>query len=186
MNSSLEAMNLSSAYILVGAIFCLIGGLTFLNNSRWAAMLNALPRNRVAGILLWSAALTWFFFHLTTMSEVDFAGFPRWSFFALFGGAGFLAFKFLSDLLPLRALAVLTLFASNELLKIGFGQTPYSCVLAGTSYLLIIGALWVGAAPYVLRNAIDYTTQNSTRSRIVGSIIFLIGLLNFSAILFLP
>lgn len=179
-------MNLSSAYILVGTIFCLIGGLTFFNSSRWAIVLNALPRNRIVGILLWSATLSWFFFHLTTMSEVDFAGFPRWSFFALFGGAGFLAFKFLKDLLPLRALAILTLFACNELLKIGFGQTPYSCILAGTSYLLIIGALWVGAAPYVLRDAIAYTTQNPTHSRVIGSVISLTGLINLSTILFLP
>ena len=177
-------MDLSSAYLLVGGLFCLAGLLLLCCGERLAAPLNALPRSRVAAILLWSAALTWFFYHLAGISEVDLAGFPRWSFFALFGGAGILAFKFLEDLLSLRAIAVLTLFICNELLKIGFGHTPYSIVLAGTAYLLIVGALWTGASPYVLRNAIAFTTQNTSRARIVGSILFLLGLTNFTASFF--
>lgn len=177
-------MDLSSTYILVGSTLGLIGALLFLFGMRAAPLLNAFPRSHTAGILLWTAALVWFFYHLATMSEVDLAGFPRWSFFALFGGAGILAFKFLSDLLPLRAIAVLTLFVCNELLKIGFGHTPYSCVLAGTAYLLIVAALWGGAAPYVMRNAIAFTTQNAARSRIVGGIIFLLGLTNTTASFF--
>ena len=177
-------MDLSSAYLCVGGVFALAGALFFLFGARFAPQLRAFPRSYLAGVLLWSAALTWFFYHLTTISEVDLAGFPRWSFFVLFGGAGILAFKFLADLLPLRALAVLALFICNELLKIGFGHTPYSCVLAGTAYLLIIGALWAGAAPYVLRNAITFSTDNTTRARLVGGGIFLIGIANLVAVFF--
>lgn len=178
-------MNLFSAYCLLGSVFCVLGALVFGFGVRSASTLNAFPRSRLAGVLLWSAALAWFFYHLTTMSEVDLAGFPRWSFFAVFGGAGLLAFKFLEDLLPLRALAVLTLFSCNELLKIGFGQVPYSWILAGTSYLLIIAALWVGASPYVLRNAIAFTTETEKRSRIVGAVLFAIGAANWGTLLFI-
>lgn len=177
-------MDLSSAYVLVGSVFGFAGAFLFFFGVRSASVLNAFPRSKIAGTLLWAAALTWFFYHLSTISEVDLAGFPRWSFFVVFGGAGILAFKFLPDLLPLRALAVLTLFACNELLKIGFGHTPYSWVLAGTAYLLIIGALWAGTAPYVLRNAIAFSTQTATKSRIVGGIIFLTGIANLAASFF--
>ncbi len=177
-------MDLSSAYLLVGGAFSLAGLLLFCCGERLAAPLNALPRSRAAAVLLWSATLTWFFYHLAGISEVDLAGFPRWSFFVLFGGAGLLAFKFLEDLLSLRAIAVLTLFACNELLKIGFGQTPYSVVLAGTAYLLIIGALWTGASPYVLRNAIAFTTRSPAHARGVGGGIFLLGLTNLIASFF--
>lgn len=177
-------MDLSSAYLLVGGVFGIAGALLFFSGNRLATYLNAFPRSSLAGVLLWSAALTWFFYHLSTISEVDLAGFPRWSFFALFGGAGVLAFKFLADLLPLRAIAVLTLFVCNELLKIGFGHTPYSCVLAGTAYLLIVGALWTGAAPYVLRNAIAFSVKSTTHARCVGSTLFLVGLANLIAFFF--
>lgn len=177
-------MDLSTAYLSVGGVFGLAGASLFFFGARLAPRLNAFPRSYPAGVFLWSAALVWFFYHLSTISEVDLAGFPRWSFFALFGGAGILAFKFLEDLLPLRALAVLTLFICNELLKIGFGHTPYSCVLAGTAYLLIIGALWTGATPYVLRNTIAFSVKNKACARGVGGGIFLIGLLNFIALFF--
>lgn len=177
-------MNLFSAYCVVCAVFCILGAFICFFGFRSAALLNAFPRSQTAGVLLWSSALAWFFYYLATMSEVDFAGFPRWSFFAVFGGAGLLAFKFLKDLLPLRALAVLTLFSCNELLKIGFGQVPDSWVLAGTAYLLIIAALWIGAAPYVLRNAITFTTQSEKRSRLVGTALLAIGIANGIALLF--
>lgn len=177
-------MDLFSAYLLVGGVFSLAGLLLFCCGERLAAPLNALPRSRVAAILLWSAALTWFFYHLAGISEVDLAGFPRWAFFALFGGAGILAFKFLEDLLSLRAIAVLILFVCNELLKIGFGHTPYSVVLAGTAYLLIIGALWTGASPYVLRNAIAFTTQSTSHTRLIGGVVFLLGFTNLIASFF--
>lgn len=177
-------MDLFSAYVLVGGIFGITGILFFLFGTKFARQLNAFPRSASAGMILWAAALTWFFYHLSTISEVDLAGFPRWSFFVLFGGAGILAFKYLAELLPLRALAVLTLFACNELLKIGFGQTPYSSVLAGTAYLLITGALWVGASPYVLRNAITFSTKSAAHSRTVGGGIFLLGLANLIASFF--
>lgn len=178
-------MNLFSAYALTGGVFCAAGAALFFAGTRLAPALTAFPRSRAAGNLLWAAALAWFAYHLATIGEVDLAGFPRWSFFVLFGGAGVLAFRFLADLLPLRALAVLTLFACNELLKIGFGQTPRSCVLAGTAYLLIVGALWVGAAPYVLRDALAFSTRTPGRSRAVGGALLLLGAANLASLLFL-
>lgn len=177
-------MDLSAAYLFVGSTFGIAGALLFFFGTRFASKINAFPRSYLAGVVLWSAALTWFFYHLSTISEVDLAGFPRWSFFLLFGGAGILAFKLLPDLLPLRAIAVLTLFICNELLKIGFAQTPYSCVLAGTAYLLIVGALWAGASPYVLRNAISFSVKSTTHAHCVGGTIFLIGLTNLIASVF--
>lgn len=177
-------MNLFSAYALTGGVLCAAGAALCFAGTRLAPALTAFPRSRAAGNLLWAAALAWFAYHLATIGEVDLAGFPRWSFFVLFGGAGVLAFRFLADLLPLRALAVLTLFVCNELLKIGFGQTPRSCVLAGTAYLLIVGALWVGAAPYVLRDALAFSTRTPGRSRAVGGALLLLGAANLASLLF--
>lgn len=176
-------LSLSTAYIIVGSAFCLLGAIGLLAGTRVAPALLAFPRSQRAGIFLWAGALAWFLYHLNGLSEVDLAGFPRWSLFVVFGGAGALAFKFLKDLLPLRALAVLMLFACNELLSAGFNHVPDSRVLAGTAYLLIIGALWTGASPYILRNAIEKVCVSGKRIRLAGTFFALVGIANLGALL---
>lgn len=179
-------MSLFHAYLVTGGVFVALGAvlLGFSQKGKIADALAALPRSRSVGFLLWALALAWFIWHLMTIPEVDLAGFPRSWLLVLFGGSGLLAFKFLPDLLSLRALAVITLFVSNELLSIGFGQLPYSRVLAGTAYLLIVAALWGGAAPYVWRNAIEKVSSSITAARVGGIIFLLIGIANLVAGIF--
>lgn len=176
-------MNLFQAYLAAGGVLTALGAF-LLCGEKCAPALKALPRSRAAGIVLWGAALVWFFHHLLTIPEVDLAGFPRSWLIVLFGGAGVLAFKFLPDLLPLRGLAVLTLFSCGELLSAGFGQLPYSRVLAGTAYLLIVAALWIGASPYVLRNAVERATKSARNSRLAGTVFLAVGAANLCAGLF--
>lgn len=159
-------MSLFHAYLATGCTLAGFGLLLLFFGEKFSSALTALPRSRVATVVLWGGAFAWFIFHLLTIPNVDLAGFPRSWLIALFGGAGLLAFKFLPDLLALRGLAVLVLFSCNELLSAGFGQLPYSRVLAGTAYLLILAALWGGASPYVWRNAIDWVAR-STRNRVI-------------------
>lgn len=180
-------MTLFEAYLATGGAFTALGLLLILGGEKFAGFLRALPRSRVADIVLWSAALAWFVWHLLTIPEVDLAGFPRSWLLVLFGGAGLLAFKFLPDLLGLRGIAVLILFACSELLSAGFGQLPYSRVLAGTAYLLILAALWCGASPYVLRDAIVRATDSPRARRISGAIFFAVAAANLGAgLLWLP
>lgn len=184
---SLRAMSLELAYWILGGVLSIFGLLLAVVGTRFAALLRPLPRSRAASIILWCGAIAWFLYHIATVAEVDLAGFPRWVVAALFGGAGLLAFKYLDDLLSLRALGVLALFASNELLRAGFGHTPYSCVLAGTTYLLIIAGMWIGAAPYVLRNFIFKTCDSERFARVAGAVILVVGLANVvNALFFLP
>lgn len=177
-------MTLFQAYMATGGVLAVLGLLLCSNSEKFFSALSAFPRSRVAGIVLWGIALVWFVWHLLTIPEVDLAGFPRSWLIALFGGAGVLAFKFLPDLLSLRGLAVITLFYCSELLSAGFGQLPYSRVLAGTAYLLIVAALWGGAAPYVWRKAIEKVSISVTASRVAGGLFLLAGFANLAAGLF--
>ena len=180
-------MTLFQAYLIAGGSLTVLGALLLFFGEKISPALLALPRSRAAALVLWGAAFAWFIYHLMTIPNVDLAGFPRSWLIALFGGAGLLAFKYLPDLLSLRGLAVLVLFACNEFLGAGFGQLPYSRILAGTSYLLIIGALWSGASPYVLRNAIEWTTRSRRNSRLVGAGLVLFGVANlFAGLFWLP
>lgn len=180
-------MTLYQAYLVAGGSLTALGALLLFVGEKISPALLAIPRSRAAAWVLWGAAFVWFIYHLMTIPNVDLAGFPRSWLIVLFGGAGLLAFKYLPDLLSLRGLAVLILFASNEFLGAGFGQLPYSRVLAGTSYLLIIGALWAGASPYVLRNAIEWTTRSLRNLRLVGTGAVLLGCANlFAGLFWLP
>lgn len=174
-------MSLFHAYLATGGTLTALGLLFLFSGERFSSMLGTLPRSRAATIVLWGGAFAWFIFHLLTIPNVDLAGFPRSWLIALFGGAGLLAFKFLPDLLALRGLAVLVLFSCNELLSAGFGQLPYSRVLAGTAYLLILAALWGGASPYVWRNAIDWVAHNPKNRVIAGAGTLALGIANLLA-----
>lgn len=177
-------MSLFQAYMATGGVFAALGVLLLCFGEKTAPALSALPRSRVASAVLWGAALAWFLWHLLTIPEVDLAGFPRSWLVALFGGAGVLAFKFLPDLLSLRGIAVLLLFSCSELLSAGFGHLPYSRVLAGTAYLLILAALWGGASPYVFRDAIAWATRSARNSRLAGTGALLVGAANLCAGIF--
>lgn len=174
-------MTLFQAYLATGGVFALLGVLLIVGGEKFADLLFALPRSRAAGIVLWGAALVWFVWHLLTIPEVDLAGFPRSWLLVLFGGAGLLAFKYLPDLLGLRGIAVLVLFVCAELLSAGFGQLPYSRVLAGTAYVLIVCALWCGASPYVLRNAIERAAGTPRGRCVAGAILLAVGIANLAA-----
>lgn len=177
-------MTLFQAYMATGGVLAVFGLLLCSNSEKFFSVLSAFPRSRTAGFVFWGIALAWFIWHLMTIPEVDLAGFPRSWLVALFGGAGVLAFKFLPDLLSIRGLAVITLFCCSELLGAGFGQLPYSRVLAGTAYLLIVAGLWGGAAPYVWRKAIEKVTISVTVSRVSGGIFLFVGIANLVAGLF--
>ncbi len=180
-------MNLETAYWILGGILAIFGATILVSGPKISPILSRLPRSKSAAVLLWGGALCWFFYHVATLREVDLAGFPRWLVALFFGGAGIAAFKFLNDLLPLRALGVLALFSANELLKAGFAQTPYSLVLASTSYLLIIAGMWVGVSPYVLRDFIFNICEREKFARISGAIFLLVGAANLgNALFFLP
>lgn len=117
-------MSLFQAYSAVGGFFVALGALLIFFGERIAPALEALPRSRAAGFVLWGGALAWFLWHLTTIPAVDLAGFPRSWLLALFGGAGLLAFKFLPDLLALRGLAVLALFFLQRTAVRGLRAAP--------------------------------------------------------------
>lgn len=174
-------MNLFQAYLAAGGVLGAVGVAFLFFGEKFSDALSALPRSRAAGVVLWGAAFAWFMFHLMTIPNVDLAGFPRSWLVALFGGAGLLAFRFLPDLLSLRGLSVLVLFSCNELLSAGFGHLPYSRVLAGTAYLLIVAALWCGAAPYVLRDAIAWTARSPRNARVAGTFALALGAANLLA-----
>lgn len=177
-------MSLFQAYMATGGTLVVLGLLFAFLGEKFARMGLNLSRSRAAAIVLWGGALVWFVWHLMTISEVDLAGFPRSWLLVLFGGAGLLAFKFLPDLLPFRGLAVLALFSCSELLDAGFGQLPYSRILAGTAYVVVVAALWVGAAPYALRDALS-RIENSTKVRVfVATGLLLVGVANLVAGLF--
>ena len=177
-------MTLLQAYLATGGVLVAVGFLLAFRGEKFARVLLSLSRSRAAAVVLWGGALAWFVWHLLTIPEVDLAGFPRSWLLALFGGAGALAFKFLPDLLPLRGIAVLALFSCAELLTAGYGQLPYSRILAGTAYVVVVAALWTGASPYVLRNAFSRVSE-SVRFRVVAAAIFLLaGIANLVAGIF--
>lgn len=168
---------LQIASFAVAAFFSAVAG-TFFCGNVFGALWLKLPRAKAADVVLWTAALVWFFWHLCTLDDVDFAGFPRVPVIVLFMLSGAAAFKFIPDLLGLRAIAVLTLFACNELLAAGFNHVPYSLVLAGTAYILVVAALFVGASPYLLRDWLTWVFASKRNAFIAGTLFSLVAFAN--------
>src|SRR3712207_5137825 len=81
--------------------------------------IRSLPRSRVFGVLLLTAALVWSFWLLWTMEMGEFASFRRPLLIALPIGY-FLVLRFVNEFLAVRALGILFLLAGEPLLEAAF------------------------------------------------------------------
>lgn len=154
-------MSLSQAYFLLAALYALAAELLAASPEA----LRAMPRSRGAAFVLFGAASAWFLYNLTQLGEADLAGIPRQAVLGVFGFSAVAAFKLLPDLLAVRGLAGLLLLTASPLLDAGFGKLPQSLLLATLTYALILFAIAIGTAPYLLRDLIAATLATPARKR---------------------
>ena len=129
----------------------------------------AFLRSAKAAVIPFGGSGLWFLYTLSQLGESDF-GNTRGLLMAVFGGAGILAFFYLSVFLSVRGLCVFSLLLSREFLDSAFMQEPTSrLVLVSLAYALVVAALYLGAVPYRLRDFLTFLYEKPKRARAFGA-----------------
>jgi hypothetical protein len=151
------------AGILAGAFLLLIALPSLLMQNSVRSFATKLPRSRVLGVVLLTAALLWSFWLLSTMEMGEFASFRRPLQIALPIGY-LLVLRFVDEFLAARALGMLFLLAAEPLLNAAFLRYESSRLLVTVfAYLLIVTGLFWVTLPYLLRDAIGWAARSAGR-----------------------
>jgi hypothetical protein len=177
-------MTLFLAYVFLGAALTALGAALSSGSAFMTNVLRSFPRSAAAGVLCFGGGAAWFLWTVFSLGESDLAGFPRNWMLGIFGATALLSFWFLRELLAVRGLAVLMLLVARELLDAAYMQQPLSLVLASTTYVLVVlGIVW-GAAPYLLRDWLEWLLARRGRSLAAGVFIALTGAANLACAFF--
>jgi len=157
--------SLQSAGFVAGALLVLLSLFAIFSPAR--TLLPQFPRSRAAGAALLTIDFIWSFWLLATMEMGEFSNFRRPLQIILPIGF-FLVLKFVDEFLAVRALGVLCLLAAEPLLDAAFLRPETSRLLVTVlAYLMIVAGLFWVTMPYLLRDQINWSSNNVRRWRLV-------------------
>ena len=167
-------MSLFNAILLVGTAFFVLGIVLVADTSVVRSALKAFPRSKAAAYLLFGGAAAWFLSRVAVLSEADFGQYRN----ALFIGFAIVAvfsFFYVAEFLAVRGLAALILLAAGPLLFAGYGTYGIALVYKVAVYFALTAALWLGAQPWRMRDAISWLLRVPGRARWVGAVFAVAG-----------
>lgn len=178
----LYSISLQTTGFIVGAALLLLHAFAMAQPALSQKWLANFPRSTVLGSVLLSIAAIWTFVSIKEMDLGEFAPFRQVMLIGTIIAWG-LTWKFVKELLAVRALGMLALLAAEPLLNAAFLQPPTSrLLLVFLAYAwILLGLVWVGM-PYLLRDQITWVTRNSTRWNLaaVGGLLYGILLIGFA------
>lgn len=171
-------MSLLLATLLPGLLLGALGAALLANTSAVRASLAALPRSRAATWVFFGGGAVWFLWRIAHLSSADFGDY-KIPLFLGFAAVAVLSFRCVPDFLAVRGLAIVVLLAARDLLRAAFMEYahPQRLFLVSLVYLAIIAALYLGAAPYRLRDFLSWLFARGGRARALGGVFLAYGLL---------
>jgi len=175
-------MDLFQFSILTSFFLFVIGLLFALDRSSINTFIRGFPRSLKLSVFFLALGLSWFISrHVMNLSEADFGEY-RWYIGGIATLIGVSSYVFVQDFLAVRALCILVLFYSREVLDAAFLQEPTTRLfLVSLIYLIVVGALYFGAWPYRMRDFLSWLFDKPARPPrfgwgIVGCAVVLLGL----------
>tara|TARA_B100000945_G_scaffold305619_1_gene292271 strand:- start:78 stop:617 length:540 start_codon:yes stop_codon:yes gene_type:complete len=171
-------MNLFEYSLLSSALLLSLGTVFLLRQPVLNEMVQKFPRSQKLSILLLALGLGWFLHrHVQNLSDADFGEYK-----VLIGGlasaVAVLSYLFVKDFLAVRALCILALFYSREVLDSAFLQEPSTRLfLVSLIYVVILLSLYLGAWPFRLRDFFGWLFDKPTRASGLGGLVFGCGLI---------
>jgi hypothetical protein len=173
-------MNLFVYSILTAVLLVAIGTAFAVNRSTINSWIQKFPRSQKLSVLFLSAGFAWFVLgHIKDLSAADFGEYK-----VLIGAVALFicvcSYIYVKDFLAVRALCILCLFYSREVLDAAFLKEPETRLfLVSIIYLLIVASLYFGAWPYRMRDFLNWLFCKPSASIIFGLILAGCGLLLF-------
>jgi hypothetical protein len=164
--------------LLTGLILLFAGGFLACTPAAAEPRAKAFPRSKTAALLFFGGASVWFLLvYVANLGPADFGAYRNFL-FAGFALIAILSFFHVADFLAVRGLAALLLLYAALVLDSAYGMPQATRLyLVGFIYLSIIGALYLAAVPYRLRDWFNWLFRSRIRARILGSIVGAYGLL---------
>ena len=170
-------MSLFYATLATGLFLILCGGTLIVNYNRSQVFLKAFPRSKTATYILMACAMIWFSYKILNLGPADFGAYKP-ILLSIFLAITLASFYLVPDFLGVRALAGLALLIASLLLDAAYMQDPTSRLfLVSFVYLVILLALILGGAPYLLRDAINWFFKNQFRVKLFAYVLCLYGAL---------
>jgi len=180
LHSSLvtSLMSLFLATLLPGLFLMLLGALLAWNDPRVSSTARALPRSQRGAWLFFGAGAAWFLWRLSRLGEADLIFFQTPTpVMLIFGVLAVLAFIYTPDFLAVRGLCILMLLAAEPLLYAGYMDFRWQVYPYKIAVYLGLGlALYLAAAPYRLRDFLEWLFQRHSRTRFAGLVLLTYGL----------
>ena len=157
--------------ILYTGIALIVVGLTFCwNGEPVKRLLIHFGRSKLAAYLVFGIGTAWFIYKVANLSEADEIGFISREFMlAIFIAVSLLSFVYVPDFLGVRGLAIVVLLLSMEMLDISWMlYSTAQCALNIFVYIMVVGALYVGAVPYKWRDFFTWLFAKAKRPRVFG------------------
>jgi hypothetical protein len=173
-------MSLTAATLLPGLLLIVLGVLFLISNSAIVSMWKALPRSKVAAYAFFGLGAAWFVSLVWNLSEADMIIFSSPTPFVIgFTALAVLSFYYVPDFLAVRGLSILTLIAAWPVLMAGYMEFRYPQInfLKVFVYVCIALAIYLGAAPYRLRDFFQWLFSTKGRPRALGVVLTAYGLL---------
>ncbi len=177
-------MSLFLATLLPGLFLALLGAALLWNNSLVGSTAKALPRSNRGAWLFFGAGAVWFIWRCSHLNESDLIFFKTpVPVMIAFGVLAVLAFIYTPDFLAVRGLCVLMLLAAEPLLYAAYMEYehPQRLLMVTAVYLGLALALYLAAAPYRLRDFLEWLFQQPARGRLLGTILLSYGLATAAA-----
>ena len=171
-------MSLFTASFVPGLILILVGLPLLVDLSVFKAALKAFPRSATAGYFVFGAAAAWFLYNILHLSNADFGEYKNLLFVG-FAVVAVLAFKCVPDFLGVRGASALVLIAAGPFLQAAYMEydRPGRLFMVSFVYVCIAAAIWLGAQPWRLRDFFAWLFAYPARSRSLGGLLFVYGLL---------
>ncbi|WP_438480668.1 hypothetical protein [Oleiharenicola lentus] len=177
-------MSLFLATLLPGLFIALLGTLLLINTPAISSTAKAIPRSKRAAWLFFGLAAVWFVWRVSQLGESDliFAKSPK-PLMIGFGVLAVLSFIYASEFLAVRGLSVLMLLAAEPVLSAAYMEYhhPQRLLMVTAVYLGVALAIYLGGAPYRLRDIFEWLFRLPSRPRLVGGILLAYGLATTAA-----
>jgi len=166
-------LSLQLVGLIVGLLLIVSHVFGLLQAESVKSFLTKLPRAKLLGQVLFTAAALWFFLLVQFMDLGEYTSFKP-KILVVTVAAYFLVLKFAQDYLAVRSIGILLLLAAEPVLESAFLQPQTSRLLLVTlAYLWVLAALfWVGM-PWLMRDQINWAVKrNGTYRLLCGAGIF--------------
>lgn len=171
-------MSLTAATFIPSLLLLLLGVPLLLNHSGYTAILKAFPRSTTAAYIFFGIGAAWFLNAIWHLSPADFGEYRTYLFIG-FLLVAILSFKCVPDFLAVRGLAAIVLMGAMPLLQSAYMEyeKPQRLFMVSAVYAALIGAIWVGAQPWRLRDFFTWLFAQPARARGLGGMLAGYGLI---------